>query len=134
MLWQASGLGLSPHAWPRPDGTPVTDDVWASPARALASMSMHWSMAGGWWPSADLRYRKPSAWVPAKGRIRFADLVDEVSRDLLHRPASRNLLATACLATRCRAKERIDRDHGLYQWGFPRLLAAVLDSPDHLAC
>ena len=32
------------------------------------------------------------------------------------------------------AKEKIDREHGLYQWGFPRLLAAVLDSPDHLAC
>lgn len=134
MLWQASGLGLSPHAWPRPDGTPVTDDVWASPARALASMGMHWSMAGGWWPTADLHYRKPSAWVPAKKPIRFKDLVDEVSRDLLHRPATKALLETACLATGCRAKEKIDRDHSLYQWGFPRLLAAVLDSPDHLAC
>ena len=38
------------------------------------------------------------------------------------------------MATGCRAKEKIDREHGLYQWGFPRLLAAVLDSPDHLAC
>ena len=72
--------------------------------------------------------------MPAKKPIRFQDLVDEVSRDLLHRPATKNLLATACLATGCRAKEKIDRDHGLYQWGFPRLLAAVLDSPDHLAC
>ena len=40
-------------------GTPVTDDIWASPARALGSMSMHWSMAGGWWPSHGLRYREP---------------------------------------------------------------------------
>jgi uncharacterized protein (DUF1800 family) len=134
MLWQASGLGLSPHAWPRPDGTPVTDDVWASPARALGSMSMHWSMAGGWWPTADLRYPQPSRWVPAKKHVKFADLVDEVSRDLLHRPATRSLVETARLATGCRAKEKIDREHGLYQWGFPRLIAAVLDSPDHLAC
>ena len=134
MLWQASGLGLSPHAWPRPDGTPVANDIWASPARALASMSMHWSMAGGWWPTVDLHYRKPSRWVPAKKPIKFADLVDEVSQDLLHRPATTSLVETASLATGCRAKERIDREHGLYQWGFPRLLAAVLDSPDHLAC
>ena len=134
MLWQASGLGLSPHAWPRPDGTPVRDDVWASPSRALGSMSMHWSMAGGWWPTADLRYRKPAAWVPAKKPIRFADLVDAVSRDLLHKPAPKHLLQTACLATGCTAREKIDREHDLYQWGFPRLLAAVLDSPDHLAC
>ncbi len=134
MLWQASGLGLSPHAWPRPDGSPVRDDIWASPSRALGSMSMHWGMAGGWWPTADLRYRTPSAWVPAKKAIRFKDLVDAVSRDLLHKPASKNLLETACLATGCRAKEKIDREHGLYQWGFAQLLAAVLDSPDHLAC
>ena len=134
IVWQASTLGLSPHAWPRPDGTPVNDDVWASPARALGSISMHWSMAGGWWPTADVHYPKPTRWVPAKKSVKFADLVDEVSRDLLHRPATKRLLETACLATGCRAKERIDRDHGLFQWGFPRLLAAVLDSPDHLAC
>lgn len=134
MLWQASGLGLSPHAWPRPDGTPVNNDIWASPSRALGSMSMHWSMAGGWWPTVDLHYRKPSRWVPAKKPIRFADLVDEVSRDLLHRPATKNLLETARLATGCGSREKIDREHELYQWGFPRLLAAVLDSPDHLAC
>ena len=134
ILWQASGLGLSPHAWPRPDGTPVTDAVWASPSRALGSMSMHWSMAGGWWPSHGLRYREPSEWVPSKKPIRFKDLVDEVSRDLLHRPASKRLLETARLATGCKAREKIDREHGLYQWGFPRLLAAVLDSPDHLEC
>ncbi|MCW2735901.1 MAG: hypothetical protein JWN97_545 [Nocardioides sp.] len=134
MLWQASGLGLSPHAWPRPDGSPVANEIWASPARALGSMSMHWSMAGGWWPTVDLHYRKPSRWVPAKKAVRFGDLVDEVSRDLLHRPATKNLIETACLATGCRTKEKIDREHGLYQWGFPRLLAAVLDSPDHLAC
>jgi uncharacterized protein (DUF1800 family) len=134
ILWQAAGLGLSPHAWPRPDGAPVDDATWASPARALGSMSMHWSMAGGWWPSAELHHRKPESWVPAKGSVRFADLVDDVSRTLLHRPAGKRLLETACLATGCRPKERIDRDHGLVQWGFPRLLAAVLDSPDHLAC
>ena len=64
MLWQASGLGLSPHAWPRPDGTPVTDAVWASPSRALGSMSMHWSMAGGWWPTAApaRAWSRPRPW------------------------------------------------------------------------
>jgi uncharacterized protein (DUF1800 family) len=134
ILWQAQGLGLSPHAWPRPDGTPVRDEIWASPARALGSMSMHWSMAGGWWPTVGLHYKKAERWVPSKKSVRFADLVDDVSRELLHRPASKGLLTTACLATGCKPKERIDREHELVQWAFPRLLAAVLDSPDHLAC
>ncbi|MCY7399692.1 MAG: hypothetical protein LH477_01785 [Nocardioides sp.] len=71
--------------------------------------------------------------MPRKG-LRFADLVDSVSRELLHRPASKHLLEPASHATGCRAKEKITRDHELVEWGFPRLLAAVLDSPDHLAC
>ena len=133
MIWQAESLGLSPHAWPRPDGSPVDDDVWASPARALASLELHWGLSGGWWPSEDVTYRKPESWVPRKG-LKFHDLVDSVSRELLHRPASKHLLETASRATGCRAKEKITRDHELVEWGFPRLLAAVLDSPDHLAC
>ncbi len=133
MIWQAENVGLSPHAWPRPDGSPVDDDVWASPARALASLELHWGLSGGWWPSKDVVYRKPESWVPKKG-LKFRDLVDSVSRELLHRPASKHLLETATRATGCRAREKITRDHELVEWGFPRLLAAVLDSPDHLAC
>ena len=133
MIWQAENLGLSPHAWPRPDGSPVDDDVWASPARALASLELHWGLSGGWWPSKDVTYRRPESWVPKKG-LKFRDLVDSVSRDMLHRPASKHLLVTATRATGCRAGEKITRDHELVEWGFPRLLAAVLDSPDHLAC
>lgn len=133
MIWQAGNLGLAPHTWPRPDGSPVDDTTWASPARALASLEMHWGLSGGWWPSENVRYRTPQTWVPKKG-IRFKDLVDSVSRELLHQPASKRLLETATKATGCRAKEKITRDHELVQWAFPRLLAAVLDSPDHLAC
>jgi uncharacterized protein (DUF1800 family) len=135
VLWQAESVGLSPHTWPRPDGSPVDDQTWISPARALASMGMHWSMAGGWWPDQEVKHPLPGRWIPAgKKGIRFEDLVDELAHDLLHRPASRHLLKTAKLATGCRPGERITRDHELAQWAFPRLLGALLDSPDHLAC
>ena len=72
--------------------------------------------------------------MPAKKPIRFADLVDAVSRDLLHRPATQAPRRRPRAWPPAAAREKIDREHGLYQWGFPRLLAAVLDSPDHLAC
>ena len=65
------------------------------------------------WPTVGLHYKKPEKWVPAKKPVRFADLVDDVSRELLHRPASKGLVTTACLATGCRPKERIDREHEL---------------------
>ena len=135
ILWQASGLGLAPHTWPRPDGSPVDDQTWISPARALASMNMHWSMAGGWWPDQQVKHPTPGRWIPSgKKGIRFEDLVDELAQDLLHRRASARILRTARLATRCKPRERITRDHELAEWAFPRLLGALLDSPDHLAC
>lgn len=135
VLWQAQAVGLAPHAWPRPDGSPVDDQTWTSPARALASMSLHWGMSGGWWPDREVKYPTPGRWIPGgKKGIRFEDLVDDLAQDLLHRRANRHLLRTARLATGCRPGEHITRDHELAKWAFYRLLAALLDSPDHLAC
>lgn len=134
VLWQAESIGLSPHAWPRPDGTPVTDQAWATPARALASINVHWSLAGGWWPKRDTTFRPARTWVPARGSIRFSALVDDLSREMLHRPATAWLQRTAQIATGYGPRERITREHPLVRWQFARLLAAILDSPDHLAC
>ncbi len=133
ILWQANSVGLTPHGWPRPDGTPVTDDVWSSPARMLASFDLHWAVSGGWWPTAQISYRTATDWVPKKG-LKFRDLVDALSKDLLHLPASNRLLETCSRATGCRAGELIDRDHAVAQWDWPRLMTAVLDSPDHFTC
>ncbi len=133
LLWQADSLGLAPHAWPRPDGAPVADDVWASPARVLASFDLHWGVAGRWWPSEKVTYRQPSAWIPSTG-IAFKDLVDAVSRDVLHRSATTRLVETCARATGYAAQERITREHPLNTWAWPRLMAAVLDSPDHFTC
>ena len=33
------------HQWPRPDGAPLGDAAWASPARMLSSFQMHWNSA-----------------------------------------------------------------------------------------
>lgn len=133
MLWQANSIGLTPHGWPRPDGTPVTDDVWCSPARMLASFGTHWGMAGGWWPSAQVRYRASKEWVPRSG-IKFRDLVDALSRDLLHLPADNRLVETCSRATGCRPGQLVDRDHAVAQWEWPRLICSVLDSPAHYTC
>lgn len=133
MLWQASALGLAPHAWPRPDGAPVTDQVWTSPSRMLASFSMHWALAGGWWPKEQVVYRAPNEYVPKAG-IKFRDLVDALSRDMLHLEASKKLVETCSRATGCRPGVMVDRDHAVAQWDWPRLVTAMLDSPDHFTC
>jgi uncharacterized protein (DUF1800 family) len=132
LLWQAGSLGIYPLAWPRPDGQPIDNVSWSSPARLMASLSVHYTLSGGWWPTVGTRYRKPADWLP-KPRLRFADLVDHLSRELLHRRASDRLLQACCDATGCKPKEWVDEEHELVQWGMPRLLTTFLDSPDFLS-
>ena len=105
ILWQCGRLGLFPFAWPRPDGLPYQASVWATAPRFLASLDVHYSMWGGWWPKRDATYRPLKSWLPlsAKRRsVRFDQLVDHLSRSLTGRASSPKLLRVACQATGCR--------------------------------
>lgn len=129
VLWQTQNVGATPFGWPRPDGTPIGDAAWSSTSRVLASLQMHWSMSGGWWPAQQVSHPKPASWLPKEG-MRFDLLVDHLSRRLLHRPSTSRLLQACCEALEIRPGDRIDRDHRLVRWEMPRLLTTVLDSPD----
>ncbi|WP_051551743.1 DUF1800 domain-containing protein [Nocardioides sp. URHA0020] len=131
MLWQVAGMGVTPFAWPRPDGQPIDNASWASPARLIASMDVHQSLAAGWWPTDGAHYRRPAAWLP-RPSVRFDALVDDLSRRILHRPATPLLLTACAQATGCRAGEVITAEHGLVRWGMYRLITVLLDSPAHL--
>lgn len=131
LLWQVSGIGVAPFSWPRPDGQPIDSESWSSPARLIASMEEHLSLAAGWWPTAGARYRRPEAWLPGRS-VRFDDLVDHLSRRILHRRATPRLLQACCQATGCRPGERISAGHDLVKWSMHRLLTTLLDSPAHL--
>jgi hypothetical protein len=163
VLWQASAVGIRPFGWPQPDGQPLDNESWSSPSRLMASMEVHYSMAGGWWPDQGIDYRSPSEWLPdrptrrtrvrvkvrtkKRGRtrwkwvwrwtevprpLRFSDLVDHLSRELLHTASTPLLLRACCQAVDVRADEVIDKDHDVVRWQFPRLLTTLLDSPTHL--
>ena len=130
MIWQTSTIGLAPMAWPRPDGQPLDNRAWATPARALASMEVHWALAGGWWPSKGVAYRQPLDWFPELP-ITFAMLVDHVSRLIHGRPSSAGLLKVLCAAVSLSPTEVITADHALVKWQFNRFLGAFLDHPLH---
>lgn len=125
----AQNLGLAPLTWPRPDGTPLTNDAWSSPARAMASFEAHWQLAGGRWPTSGITYRRPRSWVPVTP-IRFRDLVDHLSRALLGRVSDAALLEGCCVATGIKPGASITAKHPLLS-NLPVLLTAVLDSPGH---
>jgi hypothetical protein len=134
ILWQAGSIGAVPFEWPRPDGQPVDNASWSSPARLLASMETHWAMAGGWWPKQGIRYRSPQAWLPGR-RVRYDVLVDHLSQQLLGRPSTSRLLQACVQACHgdwdVRPETIITTDHAVVRWGFHRVLATILDSPDH---
>ncbi len=131
MLWQVSSLGITPFAWPRPDGQPIDNDSWASPARLVASMEVHLDMAGGWWPKKGATYHPPTWWAP-KLPIRFDMLVDHLSQVILHRRSTSALLKACCQALEVEPHEKITREHGVLKWNMHRLLGTFLDSPAFL--
>jgi hypothetical protein len=131
LLWQASAIGMMPMSWPAPNGQPIAGAAWASPSRVMGSMSTHYTMAGGWWPNKGIHYRKPTAWLP-KPTVRFDHLVDHLSQQILHRPASDNLQQACRESVATHGHEMVDKDHPVMLWLFPRLLTTFFDSPDFL--
>jgi uncharacterized protein (DUF1800 family) len=131
LVWQTDSIGIEPFSWGQPNGQPIDNESWSSPARLLASMRFHMSVAGGWADTATV-YRKPERWLPGK-HPRFDELVDHLCQQLLHRESSKKLLKACCVVVDVKPYEPIDKDHELVEWKFPRLLTTLLDSPEHLS-
>jgi uncharacterized protein (DUF1800 family) len=130
MIWQVGGIGLVPFSWATPDGQPVDNESWSSPGRLMGSMDVHWQLAHGHYPDEAVRYKAPMKWMPAPA-VRFDELVDHLSQQLLHRHSDGRLLKACSKAVDVRPKDYIIEDHELIEWKFGRLLATILDSPAH---
>jgi uncharacterized protein (DUF1800 family) len=129
VYWQTALLGLAPFTWPRPDGQPVDNQAWCTATRALASMAFHWDMVNGYWPGDAVRFPRKRSWLARERTMVFRDLVDHLSRLLLHRESTRTLLEACCVAVHARPDDVIGPGSPVLQTRMPRLVAAVLDSP-----
>jgi uncharacterized protein (DUF1800 family) len=134
ILWQSSNVGQTPFEWARPDGQPDGGAAWSSASRVLASLELHYTMSGGWWPTRDVSYHPVATWVPLSGSesMRFDALVEHLSRRLLSRSADSRVVAACCQATGFAADTNITLNHSVVRWGMPVLLTTVLDSPEHM--
>ena len=130
ILWQCRSVGLMPYAWPRPDGAPLDNTSWSNPSRMLASYRVHATMSGGYYPDIDIGYRDQRAWLPALP-ARFDVVVDHLSRQLLHRPASSAMVQACAQAAGRSVGEVVTASSPLLRYGMPRLIVTLLDSPDH---
>ena len=125
-------------SWPRPDGPPLTGRPWSSASRLFASYGMHLNLAGGWWPKEAATYRSHASWLPTSS-LRFDAYVDHLCRTWLGRAADARLLKAATQAVTgperwaiVTASTPINSKHSLAGWLFPRLVSALLDTPDHM--
>ena len=123
--------GMLVYQWPRPDGAPETNPDWASASRMLSSFRMHWVLAGGYHPKEDVRYRSPGWWLP-QSQLRLDRYVDHMCRMLLGRPSTSLHLQVVCQATGRGPAETVTSTHPVVNWMFPRLVSALLDTPDHM--
>ena len=86
LVWQSDSIGIAPFSWAPPDGQPIDNESWSSPARLMASMRFHMGAAAGWADEAT-NYRKPEQWLPGK-HPRFDELVDHLCQQLLHKEST----------------------------------------------
>ena len=125
-------------SWPRPDGPPLTGAGWSSASRLFKSYGMHEYLAGGWWPKEAVTYRPADSWLPASP-LRFDAYVDHLCRTWLGRAADQRLIEGATQAVTgpenweiVTASTPVTNTHALAGWLFPRLVSALLDTPDHM--
>ena len=112
--------------------------MWSSASRVFASFDMHLNHAGGCWPKGAT-YRSAASWLPAASvalrRLRRAPQPD-LARARPRTPGSQKAATTAVTGPEqwavVTASTTVTKDHSLASWLFPRLVIALLDTPDHM--
>ena len=128
----ANMAGQRPFDWPRPDGPPDVGDAWSSVSRLLASWDLHYSMSASRQPKAGVTFRSPQSWLPPLPAT-VGETIDHVSRQLLGRPAGAKLTTTVSQRIALPPETVLRTFDDLKSYRLPRLLAAVLDTPEHLS-
>ena len=131
--------GVQPYAWPRPDGPPDTAAAYASAGRMLQSFTMHWDLAGGYWPTRGVAYRSAGAFLPT-GRFTIAQYVDHLCRLVHHAGADATTTRAVAQAVGYPSTRVVDTStpegRDLHQmlsgWLGVRAIGTVLDHPRHL--
>ena len=131
LLWQCNALGAEPHAWPQPNGQPADNASWASPVRVAASLNLHVTMAGGWWPTVGATYRSRESWLPGTS-FTLEQLVQHLSVEVLSQTAPASLVTACVQVTGYAAETVLTASHPLARWMLPWVLATLLDSPMHM--
>ena len=131
-VYQTVVAGQRPFAWPHPDGPPDVGDAWSSVSRMLGSWSLHYRTAGRWQPDTGVTFRTPESWLPPLPAT-VAEVIDHVSGQFLCPPADSRLTSVVAGRIDLPASTQLRTFDDLRSWRLARLLAAVLDTPEHMS-
>ena len=132
IVFQVANLGYRPFQWPRPDGPPDVADAWSSVGRMLGSFHLHGVLANRTNPATGVEYRRLQAWMPAFPAT-LQEITDHVSSQLLCRKAT----ARMSKAVSQRLEQPLDRTFDTFDqladFRAQRLIASLLDTPQHMS-
>ncbi len=131
IVFYSNCMGQRPFEWPRPDGPPDAAEAYTSVSRLLASWTAHQSLAGGYTPSAGVTYRPLASWLPALPAT-VGDIADHVCRSLLARPSTRGIRRAAALRVGMPVSREISSAGSFGEQRIVQVIAAVLDTPEHM--
>ena len=133
-----SGAGVSwtaapTLAWAQPDGYPDVAGAWTAAGGLLARWNMHLGLAAGWWPNSTQIYKPNShAFLPKlTSTTTYLALVNAIATRLTGAalPAAHTAAVLTFLGKR--PTDRVRPDDQWVTWDVERLLALVLDTPNH---
>ena len=131
-IWMCKGQ--YPFMWPRPDGMPQTNAAWSSASQVLGSLDLHYSLAGGWVGDKGTVHYRTAGVVAAAAAAALRRLrrppVAHAARRASRRPRCSRRRARRPACDTGGDDQQEPRD--LVQWLMPRLLTAILDTPDHM--
>ena len=130
-IWMCQGQYPFHVAAPRRHA--ADNAAWSSASQVLGSLDLHYSLAGGWVGDKG-SVQLPHARVRGcrSQQLRFDSFVDHLSRTLLGRESTPRCSRRRARRPAARPTRRSTRSTRLVQWLMPRLLTAILDTPDHM--
>ena len=99
--------------------------------RVAASLNLHVTMSGGWWPTVGVTYRPRESWLPGP-TCTLEQLVQHLSVQMLSRHATPALVTACAQVTGYAPGTTVTATHPVARWMLPWVLSTLLDSPLHM--
>lgn len=137
LYWALSQTGHAPLNWAPPNGFPDTPAHWATPTTALARLSLHMDISGGWWPQLT-GYPKNAAGTKSLGGLlpsplppTHGALVQAMGQRLLFGPLPDQVRDAVLGFFGATAGTPLTASSQIVGWQLPYLVALLFDSPAH---